>query len=134
MTNTGNQAAWVLCHLAENREWYERVKKEVDAVIAKERLLRRLDDKTSVVDILHSFPMEIWKTAFPSIDLALRESIRLNMAGVSFRQNVGEENVVIGRSKEVIPPNVYAVRTAQFPVVFCQNMTTMANRYLDFAY
>ncbi|KAM7194677.1 Cytochrome P450 [Naviculisporaceae sp. PSN 640] len=109
VTNTGNQAAWVLCHLAENREWYDRVKNEVDAVIAKERVSQRVGDQAPVADIIQGFSMDTWKSAFPSIDLALRESIRLNMAGVSFRQNVGEENVVIGHSKEVIPPNVYAV-------------------------
>ncbi|KAK4209371.1 cytochrome P450 [Rhypophila decipiens] len=112
VTNTGNQAAWVLCHLADNREWYDRVRNEVDAVIARQR--EKNSDKTPVpvIDILRQLPMDAWEKEFPSIDLALRESIRLNMAGVSFRENISSQNVVIQPghgSGEVIPPNVYAV-------------------------
>ncbi|KAH8680564.1 cytochrome P450 [Xylariales sp. PMI_506] len=108
VTNTGNQAAWVLCHLAQNREWYNKVKSEVDAVISKQRERTGSSNK-STIEILREFPMETWETEFPAVHMALRESIRLNMAGVSFRLNISSQNVEIAGSDEVIPPNVYAV-------------------------
>jgi len=92
------------------------VKKEVDAVIAKHRDHIGGGDR-SLHDVLHSIPMEVWETGFPSVDLALRESIRLNMAGVSFRLNIGSENVHIGGSKEVIPPEAYAVSLKAVPLM-----------------
>ncbi|OIW26889.1 cytochrome P450 [Coniochaeta ligniaria NRRL 30616] len=108
VTNTGNQAAWVLCHLAQNRDWYDRVREEVDAVVAKQRQLTGDKDATAL-QILQQLSMESWEKDFPLVDLALRESIRLNMAGVSFRLNVAPENVEIAGSKEIIPPRTYAV-------------------------
>ncbi|KAH8889217.1 cytochrome P450, partial [Thozetella sp. PMI_491] len=108
VTNTGNQAAWVLCHLAQNREWYNRVRNEVDNVISRQREHNNGQDRT-MLELLRQFSMETWEREFPSIDLALRESIRLNMAGVSFRLNVSPQNVEIAGSGEVIPPKVYAV-------------------------
>lgn len=109
MTNTGNQAAWVLCHLAQNSDWYGRVREEVDTVIASQRQLTGAEDATAL-QILQQMSMESWEKDFPLVDLALRESIRLNMAGVSFRLNIASENVEIaGGSKEIIPPRTYAV-------------------------
>lgn len=107
VTNTGNQAAWVLCHLADNQEWYGRVKKEVDDVVSR----HRLNSDKEVIDTLRRLRIDEWETEFPSIDLALRESIRLNMAGVSFRLNVSNQDLEIAGSKEVIPPRFYAVCT-----------------------
>lgn len=82
----------------------------MDAVISKQREQNKSGGSDmTVIEILRQLPMETWETAFPSVDLALRESIRLNMAGVSFRQNIGSQNVAIAGSDEIIPPNVYAV-------------------------
>lgn len=74
-----------------------------------------------MLQALQHLSIGAWETSFPSIDLALRESIRLNMAGVSFRLNVGSQDVGIGDSDEVIPPKVYAVCAFHFNLLQSPN-------------
>ncbi|KAH7141378.1 cytochrome P450 6A1 [Dactylonectria estremocensis] len=103
--NSGINAAWVLCFLAQNRTWYARTQEEVDAVITK----HRGDRDEQPVDTLKRLTLEEWETEFPLIDLGLRETIRLSAASVSMRKNVSGKDIPIGETGEVIPKDMFAV-------------------------
>lgn len=84
-------------------EWQEKVRAEIDSVIAK----YRTSPSQSRYDVLGNLTLDTWETEFTLIDLSLRESIRLNIPGVSFRKNTSGANISIGNSGEVIPPNAF---------------------------
>ncbi|ROT39892.1 cytochrome P450 6A1 [Sodiomyces alkalinus F11] len=121
LVNSGINAAWMLCFLAHDRKlslgggggggggggsgWYDRVRREVDAVVARHRVS---DDETPA-DALARLTLADWEAEFPSIDLALRETIRFTITGCGFRQNLSNEDVPIGDSGEVIPRGAFAV-------------------------
>jgi sterol 14-demethylase len=53
--------------------------------------------------------LEQWESEFPLINLALRESIRLGLTGIDYRQNNGAKDIPIGKSGEVVPAGAFAV-------------------------
>lgn len=54
--------------------------------------------------------MDDWESEFPSIDLALRECIRLQMVGTAFRRNISGRDVVISKTTgEIIPKDAFAM-------------------------
>lgn len=82
---------------------------EVDAALARHR-----DPTTSpgqsIPDVFAALTIDEWETEFPSIDLALRECIRLNIVGTAFRRNVSGRDLPISKaSGEVIPRDAYAM-------------------------
>lgn len=66
-----------------------------------------IDTKAPLSDQLSYVPLEAWEAEFPILDLCLRESIRLNLPGTAFRQNVSGRDVKVG--DEVIPDGHYVV-------------------------
>lgn len=69
-----------------------------------------IDTKAPLSDQLSYVPLEAWETGFPVLDLCLRESIRLNLPGTAFRQNISGRDIKIG--DEVIPDGHYVVSGA----------------------
>lgn len=61
----------------------------------------------TVIDILTTLKIEHWETEFPSIDLGLRESIRLNMVGSVYRLNISGRDVPIAETGEIVPRDAY---------------------------
>ncbi|KAG5981566.1 hypothetical protein E4U55_002822 [Claviceps digitariae] len=104
LINTGVNAAWILLYLGKNQEWYQKIRAEVDASIAK----HRHSDQESRADVLGRLTMSEWEQEFPLIDLCLRESIRLTMPGSTFRKNISGKDVQIGNSDEIIPKGSFA--------------------------
>ncbi|KAF7551132.1 hypothetical protein G7Z17_g5247 [Cylindrodendrum hubeiense] len=103
--NSGINAGWVLCFLAQDRSWYARIQEQVDAVITK----HRENEDEQPIDVFRRLTLEEWDTEFPLIDLSLRDSIRLNTAGVSMRKNVSGKDIPLGNTGEIIPKDMYAV-------------------------
>ena len=65
-------------------------------------------DKTApLVEQLAQLPVEAWESAFPVLDLCLRDSIRLQMLGTAFRKNVSGKPIPTGHGDEVIPPGAF---------------------------
>lgn len=108
LINSTFSAAWILCHLTDKPEWYARIQAEVDGVLAK---YRQSPDEP-VADVIARLPMEAWESEFPLIDMALRETIRLDNQGVSIRKNISGKDVQIGNTGQVIPNNAFAVSQA----------------------
>jgi len=97
--------AWLPIYWSQYPEWKIKVQEEVNAAVAKHRSSTR----QSPIDILNALSLEEWETEFPIIDLSLRDSIRLGLTGTDYRKNVGDGDVQIGKTGEVIPKGAYAV-------------------------
>jgi cytochrome P450 len=97
--------AWLPIYWSQYPEWKIKVQEEVNATVARYRSSTR----QSPIDILDALSLEEWETEFPIIDLSLRESIRLGLTGTDYRKNVGDGDVQIGKTGEVIPKGTYAV-------------------------
>ena len=65
------------------------------------------DSKSSLADQLANVPVEAWEMEFNFLDCCLKDSIRLQLVGTAFRQNVSSENIQIG--DEIVPPGAFVV-------------------------
>lgn len=101
--NSGINAAWVIVYLANNDYWRGKVWEEVKTVIEK----YDSDASKSYADRLASAPLEAWENELPTIDLCLRDSIRLNTAGSMFRKNETTKAVTLADGTK-IPPGAFA--------------------------
>ncbi|KAK7741914.1 hypothetical protein SLS62_010891 [Diatrype stigma] len=104
--NSGIHAAWIQVHLSLNAEWKARVQADIDASIARHR--PSSSASASIADVLSGLAIEDWESEFPSVDLCLRESIRLGLPGTGFRKNVSGRDIPIGATGEVIPHGAFA--------------------------
>lgn len=104
--NSGITAAWFFVYLATNKTWYRRVQAEVDGVLAR----HRASPEQTVAQIFAALTVDEWEAEFPSIDLVLRECIRLQLVGTAFRRNVSDHDVVISKAtNEIIPKDAFAM-------------------------
>jgi cytochrome P450 len=87
-------ACWVLLRLAENPYWKEKVKAEVDSLIA-------LHTNTTSTEPLHkrlsAIPVTAWEDEMPVLDAVQRETLRLIQSGTVLRRNVIEDLKVDGK-------------------------------------
>lgn len=105
MINTAAQAAWIICYLAYDPVWYAKVQAEVDAAVAK----HRTSEHQTSAEVLQTLSVDVWESEFPSLDLGVQDSIRLNLMGASMRQNISGKDIVLGDTGVIIPKNAFAV-------------------------
>lgn len=103
--NTGFNTSRVLCYLAESPEWRAKCLGEIEATLSK---YRQSDSETSA-DVLPRLKIDDWESGFPSLELCLRESVRLNVPVASVRQNLSGHDIPIAGSSQVIPNGMFAV-------------------------
>lgn len=101
--NSGINASFILCYLACNDYWMKRVRDEVNSVADR----HCPDTDLPLKDRLMRVPIEAWEGEFPSIDLCLKDTIRLQMSGTAFRKNISNQDIPLGKSGEVIPAGAY---------------------------
>ncbi|TVY35052.1 Sterol 14-demethylase [Lachnellula occidentalis] len=104
LLNSGVNVAWVLSYLAQSPEWLSRVRAEVSAAAAKHST--HPDPSAPLIDQLSTLPIEAWESAFPTIDLCLKDSIRLQLLGSAFRKNISSRALNVGNG-EVVPPGAF---------------------------
>lgn len=57
-------------------------------------------------------PIEAWEDEFPAIDFCLKETIRIQMSGNTFRWNMSGRDITLGdECAEVIPRGAFATLT-----------------------
>lgn len=110
LLNTGVTSAWLLCYLAQNREWYNKVQVETDTFIGR---YRRTTEE-SMLDILQRVPYHDWDTQLPALHVCLRETLRLNLSGPALRKNLSNEDVVIPGTNQVVPKKAFVVSYGPF--------------------
>lgn len=102
--NSGINAAWLSLYLAKNKTWYDRVREELETVADRYCSDKSLTIKERLMDI----PVDVWENGFPTIDLCLKESIRLQLLGSAFRKNISGHDIPLNKAgTEVIPPDAY---------------------------
>ena len=105
--NSSINAGAVLAFLAYQPEWQDKVRKELYEVV--ETYASPESKGRPVEERLTTLPLEVWETKFPSVDLCLKESIRLNLWGCGYRRNNTNTPVEIPGSKgEIIPAGQFA--------------------------
>ncbi|KAM5466145.1 putative sterol 14alpha-demethylase [Microsporum ferrugineum] len=78
------------------------VRNEIDSVLSKYRSCNETTEQT-----LGRLNLEAWESEFPTIDLCLRECIRLHVSGSAFRRNKSNMDVPIGNTGEAVPRDAY---------------------------
>lgn len=95
--------------LAYSSQWRQRCSDEVDRVIAAHRRQQQAESyQSGPNEVLESLSLQEWESKFPILGMCLRETIRIALPGAMFRRNVSGNDIHIGTSGEVIPPNAYA--------------------------
>jgi len=102
--NSGINAGTTLCYMAANPKWVAQARGEIWAAMEK----YTPGDQASVPERLAKVPLEGWETEFPTVEVCLKESIRLQLSGSAFRRNVSGKEIRIN-DKEVIPPDAFVV-------------------------
>lgn len=68
--------------------------------------------RSLLIDQLANIPVEAWETEFQFLDCCLKDSIRLQLLGTAFRQNISGEDVRIG--DEIVSPGAFLVSDQVF--------------------
>jgi cytochrome P450 len=87
------KVCWALFKLGANPKWKERVVKEYNTLVANHT-------NTLATEPIHKrlalIPLNAWEDELPSVDLVIRETLRLTMYGPLLRRNVQKDIVVDG--------------------------------------
>lgn len=83
-----DSVSWLMIFLGADPLWKEQITSEIRTLVAK------YTDALSALPLhkrLAAIPLSAWDDELPSIDLAIRETLRLTMAGTFLRRNVGKD-------------------------------------------
>lgn len=100
--NSGINSGTTLCYLAANPKWIGEIRREIASTLEQ----YTPGDKSPAVERLAKVPLDGWENDFPTVEICLRESIRLQLPGTAFRKNVSGKEIRINE-KEVIPPEAF---------------------------
>ena len=86
-----------------------------------------------MVEKLASVPLEAWESDFPTIEVCLRECIRLTATGATFRRNISGHDIRVG--DELVPKDAYVAYpfndTHQNPNIYPDPTKWDPGRYSD---
>ncbi|KAK2604246.1 hypothetical protein N8I77_007190 [Diaporthe amygdali] len=105
--NSSIMTAQMLNIMAIHTDWQAKIYGEIQAAAAAHSTNK--DKGASLLDKLDSMPLESWETSFPSIELCLREVIRMWTSFNMGRLNTSKEPVPIPGSDHVVPGNTFIV-------------------------
>lgn len=129
--NSGVNASWILVFLSLHPQWMAKVRGEVQAAISKNA--NTTDPKATLVEKLASLPLEAWESELPTIEVCLRECIRLTATGATFRQNTSGQDIQIG--DEIVPKDAYVAYhfndTHQDPSIYSNPTKWDPSRYSE---
>ena len=102
--NAGYLAGAMLNIVAHHVHWQEKIYREIKATAAA----HSKNKGATLVEQLDSIPLDAWESSFPSIDICLKEAIRMWVAFPMIRKNLAPEPIAIPQTGEVIPANGFA--------------------------
>jgi sterol 14-demethylase len=100
-------ASQMLNILAIHTDWQERILAEIEE--AAEAHSKDKDKDIPLIEKLKWIPLEAWETSFPSLELCLKEAIRMWTSFAVMRLNKSSEPIPIPGSDEVVPPNTFVL-------------------------
>ncbi|KAF2667598.1 cytochrome P450 [Microthyrium microscopicum] len=101
--NSGYNAAWLVTEFFLNPDWLKKVRQEVADAVDK-----AVPDKSiPFLDRLSQLKFKDWEDGFPTIDICLKEVIRIRTAGCLMRKNITGHDLVIGT--ETIPNDTHVM-------------------------
>ncbi|KAK3681352.1 putative cytochrome P450 oxidoreductase [Podospora appendiculata] len=105
-TNAHVMAGQMLNIMAIHTDWQDKIYSEIKA--AAEKHAAGPSNRT-VVDKLASLPLEAWENSFPTLDLCLKEAIRMWTSFSVTRLNLSANSIPIPGSDEVVPGNTFVI-------------------------
>ena len=81
-------ACWALLYLSFHDEWKAKAKAEVDALVNKHTTNSSNEPLHQRLSSIHISALE---DEMPVLDLIIRETLRISLAGFSFRRNLSED-------------------------------------------
>ncbi|KAF8877228.1 cytochrome P450, partial [Gymnopilus junonius] len=81
-------ACWLLLNLGAHSEWKQRAVDEYKSLVEK---YSSEDSSDPLHKRLSVIPMEAWEDKLPTMDLLIRETLRLTMSGTAIRRNLGPD-------------------------------------------
>ncbi|KAF8802731.1 cytochrome P450 [Phlegmacium glaucopus] len=126
--NTGVNSSWALLQLGTNPKWKGKAIDEYKALVQKYT-------NTTSSDPLHTrlatIPLDAWEDELPSLDIIIRETLRITGSFTAFRRNLGKDIQMAG--KEIIKRGDFlAYSTADTnlnPDIYTNPMTFDPDRY-----
>ncbi|KAJ8474302.1 hypothetical protein ONZ45_g15988 [Pleurotus djamor] len=91
--NTGIHSYWVMVYLASYPEWKARVASEINKLLDK----YAPESTEPVHHRLSSIPISAWEDNIPTMDLFIRETLRLTQNSTALRRNVLEDIKIDGK-------------------------------------
>lgn len=61
------------------------------------------------MEVLQTLTVDDWEAEFPSIDLALRETVRFTAVGTAYRRNISGKDLPIADSGEILPSGAFTL-------------------------
>ncbi|KAF9530198.1 cytochrome P450 [Crepidotus variabilis] len=91
VVNTGMNSCWALLFLGTHPEWRRRTVEELKALTAKYSNLEQSPAGEPFHRMLSKVPLEAWEDELPTLDLVIRETIRLTINGSALRRNLRKD-------------------------------------------
>lgn len=104
-TNAHVMASQMLNILAIHTNWQERILGEIEAVAD----LHCKDKDATLVEKLKTVPLEGWDNSIPSLELCLKEAIRMWTSFSVMRYNMSKEPIPIPGTNEVVPGRTFVL-------------------------
>lgn len=127
--NSGINVAWILVHLASNPGWASKARDEVRAVTDK----YFPDQHEPLVARLARLPLTAWEAEFSTLELCLKDSIRLHSLGACFRKNISGKDLELGKNEKIPDETFVSYHISNIhldPTVYADPMQWDPSRYL----
>ncbi|KAJ5320610.1 hypothetical protein N7508_000893 [Penicillium antarcticum] len=86
----GTTVTWLIMYLASDPHWSAAVQKEIETLIS----VHAASPSQILTETLSSIPLQAWETQTPTLDLCIRETLRIAQPYTAVRKNVGPELTV----------------------------------------
>ncbi|KAF9530197.1 cytochrome P450 [Crepidotus variabilis] len=93
VVNTGVNSCWALLYLGTHPEWRTKAVNELKEITAKYSTSQFAKEEP-FHKTLSTIPLSAWEDELPTLDLIIRETIRLSLNGSFLRRNVRKEILI----------------------------------------
>jgi cytochrome P450 len=105
-TTNGHVIAGSLLNImAIHPDWQEKIYQEIKAAVQTHAKFQ----EGTLAERLSALPLEAWESSFPTINMCLKESIRMWTSFSVTRLNTSSKPIPIPNTDEVIPPKTFVI-------------------------